>query len=163
MELNCSDSGAKGKVALWAQQTCAMGRASLPAHPDTTGCWLSPWLLCVLLQVGLFYASQRNMMELEECVRFYRLDWGKNFIHLFKLQLKCQLLHETCLEFLALLHPLHLLQVKMNHSLIIIFIHCMYSSSFPSLNPQILHNVYCHQIGGASIQRVLGVGLAFLC
>lgn len=88
-------TGAKGMVALWAEQMCVhVCQAPLPAHWDTTGCWLSPWLLCVLLQVGPLHSSQSNGMGQEEWIRVHRQEWGKTS-HLFKAQLKCHLLHET--------------------------------------------------------------------
>lgn len=43
--------------------------------------------------------------------------------------------------------PLHLLHVKMNHSLIISFIACTPPIAL-ALKPQILYSFYCREIGG---------------
>lgn len=104
-------------------------------------CVLTP--RCVL-QVRPLYSSQMHMMGLEEWMRFQ--EWGKRSTQLCKDQLKCHLLYVTFPNSLPTCTPLHLLHVKMNHSLST-FIACTPPISL-ALKPQILYSFYCHEIGG---------------
>lgn len=144
MELNCSDSGVKGMVALWAWQTFVpRGHTPLPAHPDTTGCLPDSSVCCYKLgRCTLHKVTWWN----------WKSGWdftGKNGAKILNI-LRLSWNATSFMKLSLIPHPPAPASPfpGQNEALSYHYLHCIYFSPFSRLNPQILYNFYCHQIGG---------------